>query len=1196
MKLTIPTIRPLAETAAIAALYYGTAEVGFLLAVPPGNVTPFWPPSALALAAALLFGYRASVGVWIGSLLVNLTILRGEPGLIAAAAIATGSTLQMLAGAWLIRRTLAGTHSNGTAAHWAPAIPDSARDVLLFVLLTAATSMIASTVGVTSLCTTGFAPWSNVWTLWWTWWVGDYAGILILTPIIIVTTARIQQRPFAEAILFPFATVCLGLSLVASSMIWQAKVYWNGEKLRITADDMVDLIRDAVNQNIGNLIAVEGLFAASEKVTRAKFKQFAGRFLQKAPTTFELTWVPRVRQQERAAYEAAARKDGLADFTFLERNGAGEDVPAPARPEYFPVYYRETVTPERSVLGFNHGSDTERMATFNQARDSGTVVATPPTARRRASSEQKNVLLFKPIYLGGLLPDSIEERQANLSGFMLSVLHMDELIKEVLQSTAYQDVELYFFDVADAEQPQPIAAHRPLAAAAAAVEQKTWPDLAALKNGAYHEVTFNVGGRPWVSVARPGGAFPNALWAWEVWMVILIGAMMSGALLIYLNFRQRSEAGLRRAEEYYRGLFESAPNGMVMIDELGKIVLLNSQIEQQFFYGREELLGRSTEILVPERLRRPNPDRSQTLLFGEIEAGEPGARHELFGRRKDGSEFALEIRLNALQTANGSRVLASLIDISERKRVEDALRHSEVTTNLIIDSAPDAIVAVDAGGHIVRVSKQTENMFGYGRDELIGMDVDRLLPERFWDGHRRSRAEYHAQPRVRPMSGHMELFGLRKDHTEFPVDIMLSPLVIGGTKLFMATIRDITQRKLAEAEIQQLTSTLEERVVERTAQLQHEVAERKNVEDALNQAYAQLQQSMTALEQRNQEVTLLSAMIQLVECCKDVGEAYQVISRHLSQLFPSRAGALYMISASRNLLECVCQWGGSPTAAVNGTFDPTDCWALRRGRTHKVESALIHMLCNHVELGEAMPSSYLCTPLTAHGETLGIVHLKFSGDNGADSAAPDERLLQSVVEQLSLVLGNLRLRETLGHQTARDPLTGLFNRRYMEESLSRELQRATRSGSPLAVAMIDVDHFKRFNDTFGHAAGDIALREVANLLKSKVRPTDVVCRYGGEEFVVISPEITLDVARQRLDRLREELKRLSIKHQGRVLDSITMSVGLAVFPIHAADSEALLRLADEALYRAKKAGRDRVVVSTEGSVESETEVAGLGAS
>jgi diguanylate cyclase (GGDEF)-like protein len=200
----------------------------------------------------------------------------------------------------------------------------------------------------------------------------------------------------------------------------------------------------------------------------------------------------------------------------------------------------------------------------------------------------------------------------------------------------------------------------------------------------------------------------------------------------------------------------------------------------------------------------------------------------------------------------------------------------------------------------------------------------------------------------------------------------------------------------------------------------------------------------------------------------------------------------------------------------------------------------------------------------------------------ADGLSPDMRqLAETVADRVSLALVNLRLRETMRQQSIRDPLTNLFNRRYLEETLERETQRAARRGLPLGIIMLDIDHFKNFNDTFGHAAGDALLRELGTFLRLHVRQEDIPCRYGGEEFTLILPEATRDVTRQRAETLCREVAQLRVQHAGQPLGAVTLSLGVAVFPDQGATGETVLRAADAALYAAKRLGRNRVAVAGE---------------
>jgi diguanylate cyclase (GGDEF)-like protein len=217
---------------------------------------------------------------------------------------------------------------------------------------------------------------------------------------------------------------------------------------------------------------------------------------------------------------------------------------------------------------------------------------------------------------------------------------------------------------------------------------------------------------------------------------------------------------------------------------------------------------------------------------------------------------------------------------------------------------------------------------------------------------------------------------------------------------------------------------------------------------------------------------------------------------------------------------------------------------------------------------------------------LGVLHLEFAGDaietepGSENPEAIAQRLGTTVAGQIALSLASLRLRDTLRDQSVRDPLTALFNRRFMEESLEREMQRAVRKNHPVSVLFVDLDNFKRFNDTFGHDAGDYVLKTVADLFRKSVRVDDVVCRYGGEEFGFILPESSSENALIRANELREAAKKLEIRYQNRSLGAVTLSVGVATFPEHGETVEELLKAADQCLYKSKSGGRDQVTLAS----------------
>ena len=329
----------------------------------------------------------------------------------------------------------------------------------------------------------------------------------------------------------------------------------------------------------------------------------------------------------------------------------------------------------------------------------------------------------------------------------------------------------------------------------------------------------------------------------------------------------------------------------------------------------------------------------------------------------------------------------------------------------------------------------------------------------------------------------------------------------------------------------------------------------------------------------------LTRLADLLQSCQTLQEACKISESILPAIFQGQPGALFLINSSRNLLEAGAVWNGC--SITEQIFDPDDCWALRLGKLYGGSEPASPVRCSH--LAPVWTGNYVCVPLVAQGETLGVLYVEES-DDPAPSLAPvapaaDHERLQrratAVGERLSLALSNLKLREVLRNQSIRDPLTGLFNRRYLEESLVREVNRAARKNRSVGVVMLDLDLYKNFNDTFGHQAGDMLLQEVAGVLKSRVRAGDLVCRFGGEEFALILSEVDAQGAGRCVDVIRQEIKHLPLQHRGQALRSVTISAGIAIFPDHGGNPEDLIRAADAALYQAKRAGRDRMVLCGE---------------
>lgn len=346
------------------------------------------------------------------------------------------------------------------------------------------------------------------------------------------------------------------------------------------------------------------------------------------------------------------------------------------------------------------------------------------------------------------------------------------------------------------------------------------------------------------------------------------------------------------------------------------------------------------------------------------------------------------------------------------------------------------------------------------------------------------------------------------------------------------------------------------------------VADGPNLAAGLARSFNQM---ADALSRREWEADQLSRLGEFLAAARDVAEAARLSSAVLETMFPGATGALYASDAERTRIHPLATWG--PGAEMLLAFDPSECWALRHGRIQEGREGQGALGCAHVD---GQVHDYLCVPMGAGGEAVSILHLRpAAGQPPLVRGALGTRL-GAVAERIAVALANLRLKETLRAQSIRDPLTGLFNRRYLEETLVRELSRAERERSTIGVIVVDVDHFKRFNDLHGHQAGDSVLHDVGCALSAGLRRSDVPCRYGGEEFVLILPGASLAQAAERAETLRVAISRLQVSHGGTPLEAITASFGVAAYPEHGDEAKRLVGSADRALYVAKASGRNRV--------------------
>jgi len=443
----------------------------------------------------------------------------------------------------------------------------------------------------------------------------------------------------------------------------------------------------------------------------------------------------------------------------------------------------------------------------------------------------------------------------------------------------------------------------------------------------------------------------------------------------------------------------------------------------------------------------------------------------------------------------------------------------------LIEASLDPLVTISAGGKIMDVNSATEKVTGIPRDQLIGSDFSHYFtdPQKARDGYQLAFSQ-----------GMVRDYPLAICHVDGRItDVLYNATVYrdyqGNIAGLFAAARDITALKKA----------------------QHE------------------------LEEAIMQMQVVKEMTDLLQSCQRLDEAYPIIKAALIRLFPESIGAIYVTNKIGNALILSDKWGSTELETV---FTLDECWGIRRGQIHiALLDNFLNPKCEHVKQNS---TPYICIPLLAHGNTLGLIHIQCNST--FDDQVDMQRKLsiaETAMESARLALANLTLREELRALSIRDPLTGLFNRRFLEESLDRELVRMARSDKLLAVAMIDIDHFKSFNDNYGHDAGDLALKHAAQLMAVFRKGNDIVCRYGGEEFVIVVSEIDPDTAIDRFDKLRRSIENMPIDIGNHTKHQITISIGISIYPLHSNNRVDLLTRADQALYEAKTAGRNRVILA-----------------
>ncbi len=695
----------------------------------------------------------------------------------------------------------------------------------------------------------------------------------------------------------------------------------------------------------------------------------------------------------------------------------------------------------------------------------------------------------------------------------------------------------------------------------------------------------------------------------------------------------KANADIHESERRFRATFDQAAVGIVHTSPEGRYLQVNRKFCEMLGYEASELIGTAAANYAHPDDRGTFGNQRRTMLEGKFESVNEQRRYI----RKDGGTVWTHRTVSLARDESGKPLY--FIRVVEDVTQQNLLMQRREMEHAVTKVLAEAESAADAMPTLIQTMCEAAG-WSYGTHWNWSASDRTLVRREFWsdftmdvegDDNVRwrkltlrnakglvSRAWFEKQPawiedmRLEASFNRRESalgFGL---HSAFSFPVIAGADAIGIMEFFGREVRkpddmllqaagsigqqigQFIQRKQAEAALHHAHTELEAKVRDRTLDLEqvngtlrseietkHRVEvelqlHRDHLQSLIDERTAALEQSNHVLEQRTAEVLRVTKMSNLLQTAGDMREAGEILSRMMSPLVAPHAGAIYLTAASLNRLDCLTSWGDANYAT---TISPDECWGLRRGGVYGAANPDQDVYCAHVH-ADAQHAPYLCVPMMAHGVSLGLLHVGFAQEAGCADVPDHERArVQRLADQITLALANVKLRQSLREQSIRDLLTGLYNRRYLVESLEREVARTWREKTPLAVLMFDVDYFKRFNDQYGHQGGDAVLQALGRVLRESARASDLVARYGGEEFTVLLHNTGLAGAREWGERLRDTVRNMQVTCAGQSLPPITISLGLAVYGEHGTKADDLLRAADAALYDAKRDGRDRLMIA-----------------
>lgn len=638
-------------------------------------------------------------------------------------------------------------------------------------------------------------------------------------------------------------------------------------------------------------------------------------------------------------------------------------------------------------------------------------------------------------------------------------------------------------------------------------------------------------------------------------------------------------------------LLDHAMDGIISIRSSGEIFVFNKAAEQIFGYLAKEIIGKNINILMPE----PFSSKHHLYIKNYLKTGKShimGTLREVSGLRKDGSEFPMELIVSEITMEGESLFLGMIRDITARKQLEYTLQHHrallEHLNNLPSQLIPEGKPHLTFNPLLESLLHLTESEYGF-IGELLDPNAGSLHfnvlagknitwneeAGQFYQNNTPfpvlhtlfNQVFTHREPLIVNDSVNLRSSGLLHNFLGFPFKV--------GNK--MVGMMGLVNRPggYTQTLLDFLTPLLT--IASHLINFLEYSRQKSSIEGTLGEISKKLHQAILEVNHYHRDHTILSEFDEMLQTCYSHEEIYHVVTHIGKKLFPELTSALYIHNTTNKYLTLIQQCGQEPLSI---SFNDVECIAMRRGRPHLSAGEDSALNCLHIDPKKQIS---LCVPMIAQNNFLGIFQIvQARSQNIEESVGSKQDIALTLTHRIALSLANIRLAESLREQSVRDPLTGLFNKRYMEETFSRELSRAKRIGSTqISMALLDIDHFKEFNDTYGHDVGDTLLIFIAKLLTQYSRRSDVACRLGREEFLLILPDCPLQTAYERIEQLRSLLEHSVCEQIGKPIGTVTFSAGMAAYPNHGHNLDTLIQTASKALYQAKENGRNCIIIAEE---------------